>query len=106
MTSENPHAAPTDENVEAPVPHGGSASADSSATFQPPPVEQQREEVAATVDALLGKADVAGRAKDAARHQKETIEQNWRPLAAGAAAAAVVLGTVVVLRHRYRGVRA
>lgn len=103
MTSENPYTPSADEYVEAPIPHGGSASADNSATLQPPPVEQQREEVAAPVDALLGKADVAGRAKDAARHQKETIVQNWRPLAAGVAAAAVVLGTAVVLRRR--GVR-
>jgi hypothetical protein len=100
MTSESPHADPADEYAETPIPHEGGASADTSATLEPPPVEQQREEVAATVDALLGKADVAGRAKDAARRQKETIEQNWRPLAAGAAAAAVVLGTVVMLRRR------
>jgi hypothetical protein len=66
-------------------------------------VEQQREEVAATVDALMAKADVKGRAKGAALQQRDRLEENWQPIAAGLAAAVVVLGTVIVIRRRRNG---
>ena len=100
MTSEQPTA-----------PAGSPANLSSTEPVQdtgvqdPPGVEQQREQVAATVDALIAKADVSARAKDAARHQKDVIEQNWRPIAAAVGAAAVVLGTVIVIRRRRDGDR-
>ncbi|GAC68287.1 DUF3618 domain-containing protein [Gordonia soli] len=77
-----------------------SASADT-----PPPVEQQREELAETVDALVRKADVPARvsaaATDAAQSAQATAKAN-QPALIGAAVAAVlaVVGVVVVRRRR------
>lgn len=103
MTSENPAATSNPDSTAASAEPTSREAPHHIPVPEPPPVEQQREDVAATVDALLAKANVSARAKEAAKHQKETIEQNWQPIAAGVAVAAVVLVTAVVLRRRGQG---
>lgn len=66
-------------------------------------VEQQRQQLAETVDALSEKLDVVGRAKTGARHEAEMVKQQSRqPLAIGGAAAVVVLLGLMMLRRKRR----
>ncbi|MBD0863943.1 DUF3618 domain-containing protein [Gordonia sp. zg691] len=70
----------------------------------PPPIEQQREELAETVDALTAKLDVPSRLSDAAADTAATAkvkaQENRTVLIGVAAAALVAIGAVVVLRRR------
>jgi hypothetical protein len=66
-------------------------------------VEQQREQLAGTIDALTAKLDVKSQAqakvtevKDAARHRTTTPEGKPRPEALAAAAALVVAVVAIV----------
>ncbi|MAU81470.1 DUF3618 domain-containing protein [Gordonia sp. Z-3] len=70
-----------------------------------PPVEQQREELAQTVDALTDKLDVRARAHDAAEHTVQAASataRDNRQLLIGVAAAVLAVGAVVVIRRRIR----
>ncbi|ATD69906.1 MULTISPECIES: DUF3618 domain-containing protein [Gordonia] len=70
----------------------------------PPPVEQQREELAETVDALAAKLDVPARvnaaASETAYTAKVKAEENRTALIGVAVAVLVAIGTVVVIKRR------
>ncbi|GAC53026.1 MULTISPECIES: DUF3618 domain-containing protein [Gordonia] len=70
----------------------------------PPPVEQQREELAETVDALAAKLDVPARmnaaAAETAYTAKVKAEENRTALIGVAVAVLVAIGTVVVIKRR------
>jgi hypothetical protein len=70
----------------------------------PPPVEEQRAELAETVDALAQKFDVPTRVKTAAADTAHTAQvkakDNPQLLAASGAAAVLMLGLVLVIRRR------
>ncbi|MDY6810336.1 DUF3618 domain-containing protein [Gordonia sp. HNM0687] len=70
-----------------------------------PPVEQQREELAQTVDALTDKLDVRARAQDAANRTVQSATATARDnqqLLIGVAAAVLAVGAVVVIRRKLR----
>jgi len=75
----------------------------------PPPIEQQRTELAETVDALTQKLDVPSRVKTTASHSIETIrrtaDQN-RPAVAAAAATAVAVFLLITLQRKRRNRKA
>ena len=77
---------------------------DRNPATDPPPVEQQREELAETVDALAAKLDVPARVNAAAAETAYTArvkaEENRTVLIGAAVAAALAVGTVVVRRRR------
>ena len=79
---------------------------DQNPTDDPPPIEQQREELAETVDALAAKLDVPARVNEAASktaHTAQVKAQENRTVLIGAAVAAVVaLGAFIVIRRRRR----
>ncbi len=70
----------------------------------PPPVEQQRAELAETVEALTQKLDVPARVKSAAADTAHTAQvkakENPQPLAAFGAAGVVAIIAIIVLRRR------
>ncbi|MBM7279590.1 DUF3618 domain-containing protein [Gordonia rubripertincta] len=70
----------------------------------PPPIEQQREELAETVDALAAKLDVAARVNTAAAETAQTAkvkaEENRTTLIGVAVAAVLAIGTVIVVKRR------
>ncbi|AZZ83272.1 DUF3618 domain-containing protein [Gordonia alkanivorans] len=72
----------------------------------PPPVEQQREELAETVDALAAKLDVPARVNTAAAETAHTAkvkaEENRTTLIGVAVAAVLAIGTVIVVKRRRR----
>ncbi|ORM25159.1 DUF3618 domain-containing protein [Williamsia sp. 1135] len=72
----------------------------------PPPVEQQRAELAETVEALAQKLDVPTRVKSAAADTAHTAQvkaiENQQPLAAFGAAGVVAIIAIVLLRRRRR----
>jgi hypothetical protein len=72
----------------------------------PPPVEQQRQELAATVDALAAKLDVPARVNDAASRTAHTAQvkaqENSTVLIGAAVAAVLAVGTIVIVRRRRR----
>lgn len=72
----------------------------------PPPVEQQRAELAETVEALTQKLDVPTRVKAAASDTAHTAQvkakENPQPLAALGAASVVAIIAIVLLRRRRR----
>ncbi|WP_439031977.1 DUF3618 domain-containing protein [Gordonia terrae] len=70
----------------------------------PPPIEQQRQELAETVDALAAKLDVPARVSEAASETAHTAKvkaQENRTVVIGAAVAAVLaVGAIVIVRRR------
>ncbi|MBY4575255.1 deoxyuridine 5'-triphosphate nucleotidohydrolase [Gordonia paraffinivorans] len=70
----------------------------------PPPIEQQREELAETVDALAAKLDVPARVSAAASETAHTARtkatENRNALAGAAVAAVVALGAFLIVRRR------
>ncbi|ASR02114.1 DUF3618 domain-containing protein [Gordonia rubripertincta] len=70
----------------------------------PPPIEQQREELAETVDALAAKLDVPARVNTAASETAHTAkvkaEENRTALIGVAVAAVLAIGTVIIVRRR------
>ncbi|MEE4021796.1 DUF3618 domain-containing protein [Gordonia sp. PKS22-38] len=64
-----------------------------------PPVEQQRAELAETVDALARKADVKARVQDSAADLAQTARNNQNTLAAGGAAALGLVAVLVITRR-------
>ncbi|MEO9327110.1 DUF3618 domain-containing protein [Gordonia aurantiaca] len=70
----------------------------------PPPIEQQREELAETVDALAAKLDVPARvnaaASETARSAKTKAAENRTALFGVAVAAVVGTAAIVVARRR------
>ncbi|MFC9978916.1 DUF3618 domain-containing protein [Gordonia sp. NPDC127522] len=79
---------------------------DQNPTDDPPPIEQQREELAETVDALAAKLDVPARVNEAASKTAHTAEvkaqENQTVLIGAAVAAVVALGAFIVIRRRRR----
>ncbi|MFT4397472.1 DUF3618 domain-containing protein [Gordonia lacunae] len=73
----------------------------------PPPVEQQRQELAETVDALAAKLDVPARVNDAASKTAHTAQvkaqENQTVLIGAAVAAVLAVGGIIILRRRRRG---
>lgn len=73
----------------------------------PPPVEQQRQELAETVDALAAKLDVPARVNDAASKTAHTAQvkaqENQTALIGAAVAAVLAVGGIIILRRRRRG---
>ncbi|MDV7242357.1 MULTISPECIES: hypothetical protein [Rhodococcus] len=69
-------------------------------TTPSPPVEQQRADLAATVDALHKKIDIGSRAKAHARHDIETLKQQPQRAAAVGVVASLLLVLLVVRRRR------
>lgn len=72
----------------------------------PPPAEQQRQELAETVDALAAKLDVSARVNDAASRTAHTAQvkaqENSTVLIGAAVAAVLAVGTIVIVRRRRR----
>ncbi|OUC78785.1 DUF3618 domain-containing protein [Gordonia lacunae] len=72
----------------------------------PPPVEQQRQELAETVDALAAKLDVPARVNDAASKTahtaQEKAQENQTVLIGAAVAAVLAVGGIIILRRRRR----
>lgn len=70
----------------------------------PPPIEQQREELAETVDALAAKLDVPARVNTAASETAHTAkvkaEENRTALIGVAVAAVLAIGTVIIVERR------
>ncbi|MFE0748453.1 DUF3618 domain-containing protein [Gordonia sp. NPDC058843] len=70
----------------------------------PPPVEQQRQELAETVDALAAKLDVPARVNDAASKTAHTAQvkaqENSTVLIGAAVAAVLAVGAFVIIRRR------
>ncbi|MCK8615345.1 DUF3618 domain-containing protein [Gordonia sp. C13] len=70
----------------------------------PPPIEQQREELAETVDALAAKLDVPARVNTAASETAQTAkvkaEENRTTLIGVAVAAVLAIGAVIVVKRR------
>ncbi|WP_238421157.1 DUF3618 domain-containing protein [Gordonia sp. 'Campus'] len=71
---------------------------------EPPPIEQQRQELAETVDALAAKLDVPARVSEAASETAQTAKvkaQENRTVVIGAAVAAVLaVGAIIIVRRR------
>ncbi len=86
--------------------------ADSTATPPPvvpdesPPVEEQRAELARTVDALTDKLDVPTRLNAAASQKAHdaatTAKDNKQTLIGGAVVAAMAIGVILAIRRRRR----
>lgn len=72
----------------------------------PPPVEQQRQELAETVDALAAKLDVPARVNDAASKTahtaQEKAQENQTVLIGAVLAAVLAVGGIIILRRRRR----
>ena len=70
----------------------------------PPPVEQQRQELAETVDALAAKLDVPARVNDAATRTAHTAQvkaqENSTVLIGAAVAAVLAVGAFIIVRRR------
>jgi LPXTG-motif cell wall-anchored protein len=75
-----------------------------SPPVDPPPVEEQRAELAETVDALAQKFDVPTRVKSAAADTAHTAQikakDNQQVLVASGAAGVLLLGLFVIIRRR------
>ena len=73
----------------------------------PPPVEQQRQELAETADALVAKLDVPARVNDAASKTPYTArvkaQENQAVLVGAAVSAVLAVGGIIILCRRRRG---
>ncbi|ROZ98779.1 DUF3618 domain-containing protein [Gordonia sp. OPL2] len=98
---------PADEPAKTDLGDAAPAEPESAAeSFDPPPVEQQREELAETVDALTKKLDVPARVNAAADETVHAVttkaKDNQQVVIAAAAAGLAAVAAVIIIRRRKR----